>query len=195
MKNRLALLTIIAAAALCGCNGISDDKDGTGQPENTQGVPVDSAMQGSAIPATLEEPETKFAIDAANGSMAEIQLGEMASSKSTSPEIKEFGRLMIEDHSKTHEALKIIAADKNIELPAKASEDKQQVAIQLSSKNGNDFDKTYIEQMIKDHQASIQLFKDAQATVKDTALKAFIGNTLPTLQKHLKHITTLNKMK
>ncbi|MFX5046147.1 DUF4142 domain-containing protein, partial [Acinetobacter baumannii] len=88
------------------------DKDGTGQPENTQGMPTDTAMQG-AIPSTLSEQETKFAIDAANGSMAEIQLGEMARSKSNTPEVKEFGRMMIEDHSKANEALKIIATDKN----------------------------------------------------------------------------------
>lgn len=195
MKNRFALLTIIAAAILYSCNGISDDKDGTGQPENTKGMPTDSAIQGGAIPSTLTEPETKFAIDAANGSMAEIQLGEMASSKSNAPEVKELGRMMIEDHSKANEALKIIAESKNIQLPAKASEDKQQVAIQLSSKNGSDFDRAYIAQMIKDHETVIQLFEAAQKTVKDTALKAFIDNTLPVLHKHMDHVSTLNKLK
>lgn len=195
MKNRFALLIIIAAAILYSCNGISDDKDGTGQPENTQGMPTDTAIQGGAIPSTLTEQETKFAIDAANGSIAEIQLGEMASSRSTTPEVKEFGRMMIEDHSKANEALKIIAADKHIELPAKASEDKLQVAIQLSSKNGSDFDKAYIAQMIKDHEASIQLFETGRKTVKDTVLKAFTDNTLPVLRKHMEHISTLNRLK
>ncbi|MCH5688735.1 DUF4142 domain-containing protein [Niabella sp. W65] len=194
MKNRLALFTAIAIVTLWSCNGISDDKDGTGQPENTQGMPTDTAMQG-AIPSTLSEQETKFAIDAANGSMAEIQLGEMARSKSNTPEVKEFGRMMIEDHSKANEALKIIATDKNIQLPAKASEDKQQVAIQLSSKNGNDFDKAYIAQMVKDHEASIELFETGQKTVKDTALKAFIDNTLPVLRKHMQQVSTLNQLK
>lgn len=194
MKNRLALFTAIAIVTLWSCNGISDDKDGTGQPENTQGMPTDTAMQG-AIPSTLSEQETKFAIDAANGSMAEIQLGEMARSKSNTPEVKEFGRMMIEDHSKANEALKIIATDKNIQLPAKASEDKQQVAIQLSSKNGNDFDKAYIAQMVKDHKASIELFETGQKTVKDTALKAFIDNTLPVLRKHMQQVSTLNQLK
>ena len=195
MKNRFALLIIIAAAILYSCNGISDVKDGIGQPENTQGMPTDTAIQGGAIPSTLTEPETKFAIDAANGSIAEIQLGEMAGSRSTTPEVKEFGRMMIEDHSKANEALKIIAADKHIELPAKASEDKLQVAIQLSSKNGSDFDKAYIAQMIKDHEASIQLFETGRKTVKDTVLKAFIDNTLPVLRKHMEHISTLNRLK
>ncbi|HTG56924.1 MAG TPA: DUF4142 domain-containing protein [Niabella sp.] len=194
MKNRLALFTISSITILCSCNGISDDKDGTGQPESTQGMPVDSAIQGG-IPSTLNEQETKFAVDAANGDMAEIQLGEIAKSKSTSPEVKELGRMMIEDHSKANEALKIIAADKNIQLPAKASEDKQQVAIQLSSKNGSDFDKAYIAQMIKDHETSLQLFETGQQTVKDSTLKAFIDNTLPVLRKHMEHVNTLNKLK
>lgn len=194
MKNRFALLTVIAIVILWSCNGISDDKDGTGQPENTQGMPTDSAMQG-ATPTTLSEQETKFAIDAANGGMAEIQLGELAGSNSKAPEVKELGRMMIEDHSKANEALKIIAAEKNIQLPAKASEDKQQVAIQLSSKNGSDFDKAYIAQMIKDHEASLQLFETGQQTVKDSMLKAFIDNTLPVLRKHMEHVNTLNKLK
>lgn len=194
MKNRLAFFTIVAIATLWSCNGISDDKDGTGQPENMQGMPTDTAMQG-AIPSTLGEQETKFAIDAANGSMAEIQLGELARSKSNAPEVKELGRMMMEDHSKANEALKIIAADKNIQLPAKASEDKQQVAIQLSSKNGSDFDRAYISQMVKDHEASIQLFENGQKTVKDSALKAFIENTLPVLHKHMQHVSTLNQLK
>jgi putative membrane protein len=57
----------------------------------------------------------------------------------------------------------------------------------LSKKAPGDFDKSYIEDMVKYHEKDIKLFEDASKNLKDTELKAFVDKTLPTLRNHLDH--------
>jgi len=45
--------------------------------------------------------------------------------------------------------------------------------------------------MVKDHEATLDMFKKAQTTVKDTSLKSFITNTIPVVQKHLDAIKAI----
>ncbi|MCE3259800.1 MAG: outer membrane protein-like protein, partial [Bacteroidetes bacterium] len=68
------------------------------------------------------EDDMEFVIDAADGGMLEVKLGELAKTKATSAEVKEHAQHMIDDHSKANEELKALAAQKNITLPVDLSE-------------------------------------------------------------------------
>ena len=103
--------------------------------------------------------------------------------------------MMVTDHSKANDELKMIAAGKNITLPAAPGDEMQKVAADLSSKNGADFDKAYIKQMVEDHKKTIRLFENAQQDVQDNDIRAFAVKTLPVLRSHLKHIESLEKTK
>jgi putative membrane protein len=58
----------------------------------------------------------------------------------------------------------------------------------LSKKSGKDFDKSYIKAMTEDHKKDIKLFEDAEKSLKDSTLKQFASDKLPTLRKHLSHV-------
>src|SRR5687768_7581725 len=132
MKTTTTLLTIAAAAMLWSCNGISGEKDAPEQADSTNEAMVEGAEQGSAT-SPVSEADTKFAVDAANGGMAEVQLGEMAQTKGSCTQVKDYGKMMVTDHTKANDELKALAASKNITLPADVSEDKQKVAVDLST--------------------------------------------------------------
>ena len=183
-----ALAFIIAS---CGNAGTSDPKE---QADSTNEARIEDTSNPGAQPA-VSEADTKFAVDAANGGMAEVQLGQSAQAKATDPKVKEFATMMVADHTKANEELKSLAGIKGITLPSAPSEEMQKAAADINAKTGKDFDKANIDQMVKDHKKTVDLFEDGQKNVKDAELKAFIDKTLPVLRGHLDHIQTIEKSK
>lgn len=193
MKTVTSLFTIATAAMLWSCN-TSNTGDSATQADSANASMSDTATATSA-PATAAEEDSTFAVEAANGGMAEVQLGELAQTKGTDPKVKEFGKMMVTDHTKANNELKTIATAKNITLPAAPDEKMKKAAEEISAKSGSDFDKAYIKQMVKDHEKTVKLFEDGQKNVKDSELKSFIDKTLPVLRSHLDHIKSLDKAK
>ena len=56
----------------------------------------------------------------------------------------------------------------------------------LGSLNGSDFDRAYINQMVKDHQQDVREFESASSNLDDQQLKQCAAELLPTLQDHLR---------
>ncbi|MEO7523540.1 MAG: DUF4142 domain-containing protein, partial [Ferruginibacter sp.] len=55
----------------------------------------------------------------------------------------------------------------------------------LMIKKGSDFDKAYMDMMVKDHKKDIDEFKKASTELKEDLYRTFAAKTLPVLQKHL----------
>ena len=58
--------------------------------------------------------------------------------------------------------------------------------------SGMDFDKAFMKQMVKDHEAAVKLFTRESERGTDADTKAFAAKTLPTLQNHLQMAKTMN---
>jgi putative membrane protein len=194
MKIASTFMTLATVAMLWGCGSKSTETtDTTDFADSTNEASADSVASDSAS-ATLED-DAEFAVEAANGGMAEVALSKIAQDKATDPKVKEFAKQMITDHTKANDELKTLASSKNITLPTAPNEEKQKAAAELGSKSGSDFDKAYISQMKKDHDQTVKLFEDAQKEVKDAELKAFIDKTLPIIKAHAEHVKSLDKTK
>jgi putative membrane protein len=148
-------------------------------------------MAKTAIP--VNDDVADFAVKAASGGMMEVTLGKMAEEKATMKNIKDFGAMMVKEHSKANEELKKLAAAKNITLPATVGEDMQKHIDDLAKKTGKDFDKDYVDLMVSDHKEDIDLFEGAIKNSKDSSFKAFAVKTLPTLHKHLGAVEAIVK--
>jgi len=53
---------------------------------------------------------------AAQGRMAEVEMGKLASERASDPDVKKFGQRMVDDHTKANDQLKQVASSKNITL-------------------------------------------------------------------------------
>lgn len=71
--------------------------------------------------------DAKFAVDAADGGIAEVELGKRAQQKAANPQLKEFGAMMVSDHSMINNEMKNIAKNKGITLPKIMSDDLQKL--------------------------------------------------------------------
>src|SRR6201996_5601123 len=132
----------------------------------------------------VSKDDAKFAVEAANGGMAEVELGKLAQEKGMSQGVKDFGAMMVKDHSAANVKLQALAKQKGISLPATISAAEQKLKDDLAGKTGKDFDRAYTKAMIEDHQEDIKSFDAATNELKDADLKAFATATLPTLKMH-----------
>jgi putative membrane protein len=191
MKNVLKFLSGIAiiAAASCsgnGSKGAADTDSTANYSSNSTDAAIDSnKKQLKAEDSTAVFDDTKFAVAAANGGLLEVQLGKLAQSKSVSPKVLEFAKMMVEDHSKANKELMAIAGTKTITLPAILDNKTQKDYDDMAKLGKSEFDKAYTDYMVKDHKEDIDEFQKEADKGKDTELKAFAAKYLPILKHHL----------
>lgn len=135
--------------------------------------------------ASIAEEDMKFAVFAADAGMKEVQLGKIAQKNGSTPQVKELGRKMVEDHTKANDELKALASKKNITLPTKMSEKNQNDYEKLAKLQGTEFDKAYTKAMVKDHEMVIEAYEKEAEKGEDLELKAWANAQLPALKHHL----------
>ena len=204
MKKLSMASLIIGAALFSACNGNSTNSETTDSTTVTSSTMDSNNMNDTTTMANMNSSDTTgnmaisddirdFMKEAAAGGMMEVDLGNVAMKNSSTQQIKDFGKMMVDDHSKANEQLKSLASVKNIDLPTMVNSDKQEKIDKLTKETGADFDKDYVKMMVDDHKEDIDHFKDALDKAKDPDIKAFISNTLPVLQKHLDAIQAIDK--
>jgi len=134
-----------------------------------------------------------FIMKAAQGGLAEVQLGKLASDKASSEQVKQFGQKMVDDHGKANDELKSIAQSKNISLPSDLDSKDKALMNRLEKLSGAQFDRAYMQAMLKDHRADVSEFRKEASAGKDPDVKAFASKTLPTLESHLQLAQDDNK--
>lgn len=136
----------------------------------------------------MRSPDTAFAMAAARGGIAEVETGKLAAENATNPDVKAFGQQMVDDHGKANEQLKSVAKKENLTLPTTMNAKQQATYDMLKSKTGAEFDKAYVNAMVKDHTEDVKEFKKEADKGKDEQIKAFASETLPVIQGHLDKI-------
>ena len=150
-------------------------------------MPVATTVLGAADQrGQLSEKDYKFVKDAFMGGTAEIQMGQLASTKAENPALKDFGQRMVTDHTKANDELRRIAESKGAMLPTDISRRENFDFDRYQKLSGKKFDEEYAEHMVKDHKKDVKEFQDASTELTDPELKAFVTKTLPTLQDHLR---------
>ncbi|MEP6924616.1 MAG: DUF4142 domain-containing protein [Pyrinomonadaceae bacterium] len=145
----------------------------------------------SCAPATDPANTSSFLNEVAEGGMAEVQLASLALTRTQNPEVKEFAKRMIDDHTKATDELKPIAASKSITLPKEPGATEKSLSDKLSKLSGAEFDKEYVKAMVEDHEKDVKAFQTQAQNGTDTDVRAFAAKTLPTLQEHLQMIQNI----
>ncbi|WP_181305078.1 DUF4142 domain-containing protein [Rufibacter sp. XAAS-G3-1] len=184
MKNYLSCMLFVAAVSLfSSCGGSSSDA-----------TSVDAAGKHNEdlLESTGKEARAGwFVAEAGSGSMFEVELGRLASSKATDPRVRQLGELMLNHHTQANAQLKQIANLKNLMVPTRLSDDHQKTYNQIMSSSGAAFDKAYLEAVVEDHKEAIEKFEEMSEDGTDVELKAFAGKNLPTLRAHLLQVEQL----
>ena len=202
----LALIAMFTFACKNESNTNNTASTDTSSTYNTTSSTATSATDTSATTSTtsttattavtstapLSKSDEDFAKKAAAGGMMEVDLGQLAASKATSQDVKDFGNRMVTDHGKAGDELKSLASQKGLTLPSTASAEETKTSNDLSKKTGAAFDKAYMSDMVKDHEKDAKEFEKASKTLKDPDLKSWATKTLTVVQDHLKMAKDVN---
>jgi putative membrane protein len=133
----------------------------------------------------LSMSDSRFIKDAAGGGLLEVELGRLASEKAASPQVKEFGKKMEQDHGKVNTELKQLASANNVQIPAKLEGKEKSTYDRLAKLSGDRFDREYMKVMIDDHKTDVDHFKKQAEKADSQDVKSFASKALPTLERHL----------
>lgn len=137
--------------------------------------------------------DTNFILAAAQGGMTEVKLGELASTSGTRADVKEFGQMMVKDHTAINDDLKTLAAQKGVTLPKSLDAEHQGMVDKMTALTGSGFDDAYIAGMIQVHQTDAKAFRAESAATQDAGIKYFVDTSIPVVESHLKQATLLKK--
>ena|ERR1017187_1758995 len=156
------------------------------------------AVVGLLVPCAkaqtpISTTETNFILAAAQGGMTEVKLGELASTSGVRADVKEFGQMMVKDHTAINEDMKALAAQKGVILPDSLDAKHQAMVDKMTALTGAAFDAAYIKGMIKDHKMDAKEFKAESAATQDADIKSFLDKSIPVVEAHLQHITAMKK--
>jgi len=175
------------ASAQSGAAASAVPTPGSGQMSSGTSSP--SAMAGGASGATttdkLDTSDEKFVTSAFQGNLAEIKLGQLAVAKAQTPEVKQFGQRIIDDHAAANTKLMKLAGQKGLQPKRELEQSVQHEYNKLDKLSGTQFDREFMNYMVSDHQKDIKEFEKVAKSAKDPDVKEFAESTLPTLQDHL----------
>lgn len=140
-----------------------------------------------------KEDDSEFLVDATEINLAEIEIGKLAQTKSTNPEVKKFGKMLVDEHTKSAAEVKTIADSRNFSLPTSITEEGKDEYDKLNEKTGVDFDKKFAAMMVDGHEKAIDKFNKAAETANDQKIKTWASKNVTALTAHLQHAKQLKE--
>jgi putative membrane protein len=159
---------------------------GAAQSSSARDIPAATGRAKRQGVSNISHSDRKFVEDAAKGGMAEVDLGQFAQTHAQNEQVKQFAARMVRDHGKANEQLRQLAQAKGVTMPEGPKHKDNHEMSKLSKLTGADFDREYMDAMVKDHRKDVKEFQKQADKAKDPDVKSFASGTLPTLQEHLK---------
>jgi putative membrane protein len=188
---------MVAAGALCLGTSVAmaqdAGQDAGANKSNAQGSSQHSDMHDMNGQSKVDTKE--FVRKAAAAGHDEVQMGQLGAQKATNPEVKAYAQKMVNDHTKANKQLMATAQSKNIDLPKEPDLMHKGMMEKMDhQKADQDFDKDFMQGMVKDHKKAVELYQSA-ANSKDVdpEFRALAQKTLPTLQEHLQEAQELER--
>lgn len=173
-------LVVLISLAMISC----DNRTNENRDDSNNSSELNDNVQNEGMLDNDQDKDLNFMEDAAYVGLKEVELGKYAQQNAVNPRVRNFGAMMVKDHSKANEELKALATKKNITIPAALDEDHIRKINNLKEKKGADFDKAYMDEMLDDHQKDTDKYKRHAENGSDPDIKSFAAKTLPVLLMH-----------
>jgi putative membrane protein len=130
--------------------------------------------------------DEQFVKEASAGGLAEVSLGMLAGQRASNPAVRQFGQRMVQDHTRANRDLLRLADQKRWAVAREMDQKARELQDKLVRLQGADFDREYMEAMVKDHEHDASVFKDETKNAKDNDLRRWVDQTTPVIEEHLK---------
>jgi putative membrane protein len=207
----------VATLTIAAWTGLGAAQATPGQTGAGRGPEVQTPAPGTAEAKTGHAMPESFVHAIAVANMAEVQLGKLATERAASADVKAYGQMMVQDHSKAQDELKAIASRMKAEMPAQLDQKHRDLAAKLSTLSGDQFDREYLAAMVRGHEDVLATLKTRTGStpqgrgqgnagaqgattaegrgigVSEQALDQWASKTQPVVQQHLERARELQK--
>jgi putative membrane protein len=139
-----------------------------------------------------DPPSTAAVLDKLhNSNLTEIEAGKLAQDNGHSKATKDYGKMLVSDHTSADNQVRALAKEEKIDLSAGTPVVGSSSLAELTA--GPAFDHRFARSMVDDHKKAIAEVTAARDTTTDVKLKALLTGILPTLEKHESMAESLKK--
>jgi putative membrane protein len=188
-RNVLFAACAVASLSLLAACG---QRQETGAAADQQNQPVNVAQDvagaatGVGTAAVGAVSTDAFIRDAAMGDMYEIDAAKMALTRAKNPDVKKFAQMMVDDHTKSSNELKMLVSSGQVQgaLPTALDERRMGMLDNLRGAPDADFDARYIGQQRMAHHEMLLLMNGYKTAGSNDARKAFADKDAAVVQMH-----------
>ncbi len=145
MSKRTIAAAAATAVVLCLAAGTRAEDAATRQEDSAIEERSEDVVQGDT--ATVEDQT--FVCRAAEGSAAEVELADLALTKSDNDSVKEFAEQMKRDRSAAQGVLAQAASREGIDVPKTLDDQHRTIKAELEKLDGPEFDRRYMNYMLQ----------------------------------------------
>ncbi len=191
MKSMTPIVGLCAALLLAGCNNADQNTPDYDYQDTAAGDNAPAAAP-DVTGASAQRPDTQFLTTAMTSGTKEIQLGQLAQQKATNDDVKDYAKMLVDDHQKANDELLDVVDKAGIAVSPNTSA-VEQARQQLSGLSGAAFDKAFVDMMVRDHQDAINLVSQKVNGTGNGDVQKWATDTLPTLREHLQRAQELQQ--
>lgn len=157
------------------------------------------AVAALAAPAWSQQQPAlsthEFVKAAAQTDEFERQEGRLAATQGGGQKVREFGQMMVTDHTKTTEGLKAALKKAGMPVlpPPPLSHEQSQSLAKLRGLHGADFDKAYITEQIATHEKALGVMQGYSSGGENAVLRKAAADTVPVVEHHLSMAQQIQK--
>ena len=181
----LAAGLALSVSACAGDRAPDANQNSTAAREGAAGTTGTSGTSG------LSSGDSEFVHKQLAMGTAEVELGKLAQQRGNHADVKNYGQMMETDHRIAGEELKEIAhrADakyaEHDDAAKDAREEHLELRDELAKLSGRDFDKRYLDEMIKDHEKGIDQLESKAEHADNPQIREWAGKTVLKMRNHL----------
>ncbi len=143
-----------------------------------------------AMPTTLSDGESAEVMVTLNE--GEIDLGQLAKRKASNKQVKDYAKMMVDQHKKNEKDTKKIARKQDLDFKktdmSKSLEaEAQDMEKTLKKTAKEDFDRAYMDQQVGMHEKALDTVNTLISGAQNAAYKAHLEKTRDAITVHLAH--------
>lgn len=189
MKKIAFIGKIILGVGVLACTMNSCKKET--QQEDPKEVAED--QNDAKFEADSIEDDADYLVDVAEIDKTEIEIGKLAQQKGVNQHVKDYGKMLVDDHTKSLDEVTALAKAKNVTLPATITEEGQEEYDKLNEKSGIDFDKKFADRMVDGHQKAVDKLTKISEKASDKELELWASKKVSLLTAHLEKAKKLKE--
>lgn len=164
---------------------------------DTTTTTTDMRAKVAAMPTPISDGEGAEVLVTLNE--AEIDIGQLAKRKAMSKQVKDYAKMMVDQHKQNEQDTKRVARKQDLEFKktdmSKSLETQANEMEKKLKKTGkDDFDRAYMDQQVMMHEKGLDTVTSLIENAQNEAYKAHLEKTRDAITAHLAHAKEVQSM-